>query len=126
MNKTKKTKKPTSAAKRKLRPKAIYYLIAGLRCMGREAKANAKLESSIEVWVKAGRIDAAIAMARRRLAAEGWQLKKIQVASKVCAGFARIGSMIDPPIYSEKEADEWTDQYRIAEAKGFACSVAHY
>lgn len=100
---------------------SIFWLCAAVKRVADDAQDYAHMDSSTQVWVKAARKDAAVALARRQLAAEGWQLNKVYMASKVTPGFARMGSMVDPPAFTEEEADEWTEQYHVAAAEGFSC-----
>jgi len=51
---------------------------------------------------------------------------KIHILAKVDPGFARIGSMMDPPAFTEEEADEWTEHYAVAEDEGYTFAFNHY
>ena len=103
----------------------IFYLLAGLQRVGREAEDYAHMCSSIQAWIKATGKDAATESIKRRLSAEEWRLRKPLLLSRVDAGFARLGSLMEPPVFSDEEADEWTQQYRIAEVEGFSCLISH-
>ncbi len=125
MNK-KTIRKSADVPRAKRRPQSIYYIMAALKRKENEPKDNAHMDSSTEIWIRAKQKPAAVASARRKLAAQGWRIKKINVAAKVTPGFARIGAMMDPPVYTEEEADEWTEQYRIAETHDFSCVITHF
>jgi hypothetical protein len=118
-----KTKRAAAGEK----PKALlmFFLMAPVKRAAIDAKDYAQLNWSVEVWVKATRKDAAVALAKRTLDADGWEMKNPRLVTEVTPGFARIGSMMDPPAFSEDEADEWTEQYFVADVQGFACSFTH-
>ena len=125
MNK-KKMRKSAAVPRPKTRPLSVYYIMAALKRKVNDAKDYAHMDRSTEIWIRAKQKRAAVLSARSKLAAQGWRLKKINVAAKVPPGFARIGAMVDPPVYTEEEADEWTERYRIAETHGFSCVITHF
>jgi hypothetical protein len=104
----------------------IYWMLASVKRVDEEAQYYADSDSIVEAWIRAKRKPAATAFAKRSLAADGWQIKEIQSLQKVAVSLARLGSMVDPPIFSEEEADEWAEQYRIAETDGFSYTTGHW
>jgi hypothetical protein len=119
-------KRPKMASRKNRKATSVYYLCGDVKCVTSEAQEYAHLKTSVEIWISAARKDSAARLARRQLEIEGWRFKKLTINTKVPPGFARIGSMMDPPVFSDEEADEWNEQYRLAEVKGFAYSISHY
>jgi hypothetical protein len=117
--------KTRRTAKETRKSTEIFWLVAGAKRVARDAHDYAHMDSVVQVWIKAGRKDAAMAFAKRQLVAHGWQLKKVILMTKVDAGFARIGSLMDPPVFTDDEADEWTERYYVADADGICCLFEH-
>jgi hypothetical protein len=104
----------------------VFWLAAAVRAVGSNGHDYERLDTHVQAWVKAATKRAAVAVVKEQLTAEGWRLKQVFVADKVTPGFARLGSLLDPPLFSDDEADQWTENYRIAQVEGFSCWFAHY
>lgn len=112
--------------KSKKKPEDVYYLGAEVRRTRRDDVDYADYDTHVEAWLKASSEDEARDLSASQLLSEGWSMKKIHILAKVDPGFARIGSMLDPPIFSDEEADAWTEQYWIADAEGCAYAYSHF
>ena len=123
MKKARKTGK-----RRRSNPKTapIFFAVAAVQRTADDAADYARFDSSAEIWIKAKTKDEARASIRQQLADGGWRLSRFRILDEVTAGFARIGAMLEPTVYSEDEADEWTKQYWAAEAEGFSCAIVHF
>ena len=104
---------------------AMYYLGAEVRRSRRDPD-YAELNTTVEAWIKATSEDQAREFSIQQLLSDGWRVTKIHVLAKVDPGFARIGSMMDPPAFTEEEADEWTEHYEVAESEGYTFAFSHY
>lgn len=111
--------------KSKQKPMPVFYLGADIR-RSTKGPDYAKLHSCVEAWMKAPSEDEALESVTHQLLTEGWRITKVHCLVSVSPGFARIGAMVDPPVFSEEEADEWTEQYEIADAEGCAFIFKHY
>lgn len=111
--------------KTKQKQMPIFYLYANVSRSIQESD-YAKLQSCVEAWMKATSEDKALELVTDRLLAEGWRITKRHGMVRGFPCLATIGAMLDPPIFSEEEADEWLEQYQVAEAEGFSCIFKHY
>ena len=104
----------------------IYWILADIKNVSAEAKDYAGMHSTIELWIKEKSRARATAFAKRWLGEDEWQFKKNFLITEVTPGFARLGAMSNPPVFSNDEADEWLEHFRVADTEGIDYAFAHY
>jgi hypothetical protein len=104
----------------------IYWVFGDIKNTGVYAADYANFDSAVQLWIKAKRKSTAIALAKRWLKEDDWQLIGSLSATKADAGLARLASMLDPTLLSDEEADEWVEHFRIADTQGLDYEFGHY